>query len=339
MAFWLHIGMEKAGSTAIQTFLINNNSGPLARHGFKFTQFGRQGRLEVFKWFDKEIKKSLIDELKEKPNIIVSSGSGYCAKINVIEEIASVHKETKIIIYLRDPVSWSNSYYNQKIRAGRVSYADLMEFSTSLKDGICERLNVGRYLENWESVVGRSNIRVVPYAPTINVYDTFLDWIGIPGNAREQFAVSPRNPNKAANVSSLRIMLEVKRRIGDHDPDRLLMAQAIGKKYLRDRYIDTRTDPPLMLLMKEEREKIRERYSSEYEKVYERYGVEFHPKSHGSRDVRQVGRDELTTLKSDEVKVVSKILRSTSVKSYVKRCEGIIRRGKFIARDMFSAQH
>lgn len=331
--------MAKTGSTALQKFL-DANSVALEKHGFRYSKAFRKAHLHrvLFQSFDIEKENTLREEYIQNSELILSFEDALVSPSSTIEGLARVADEIKIICYVRDPVHWLNSFLNQLIKVATVSYGQISEFLVDQEKNRVSRMDVGRHLERWESVVGRSNICVVPYDPTIRVIGSFLDWIGIPDTARKKFTFLTDNPNKAADIRDLKIILEIKRRLGEHNLDRRRFAIGIARKVLRERRVDTRVEPTLMLLTKEEQEAIHAFYAPAYEEIFARYGVEARLRVPSTRDVRQIDRGELTTLLPAEMKLVSKILRTARVKFFFKRCEQFFRPKKIIARHLPSDQ-
>ena len=316
MEFYIHIGMQKTGSKALQRFL-NKNSDPLARHRFRFARAFRDGlwHRQIFESFDTRMEASLREEFKYGSALILSYEDAYLAPLSTIEKITSLADKTKILLYVRDPVDWTNSYYNQLIKAHRISYARIANLTIASED-VCNRLNIGKHLERWESVVGRPNVQLTPFNRETCIYSSFLSWANIPFAARPRFSVDPGNPNKSADESSLKILLEVKRRIGEHNIEKLIRAITVAHNYLSDNWIDTRHEPGVMLLNSRERAEINAYYRRHLVKLFVRYGAEASDEKCIVRGRREVDRASLAALSPTEHHIVSEILSEANKRKH-----------------------
>lgn len=188
---YLHIGFEKTGSTAIQSFLEQNSvllnknynlfypeSLTKKRH-IKLAVLAAprettssQKRLGIHSGdaltkfiddFSKELSKGIYNAINHSKDIILSS-EHLSSKVNTVEDLGkfadyleSFGIPIKIIAYVRRQDQFVLSRYNTWIKNGGVSQLRLNENSKILKYVDIIRL--------WESRFGKSKLIVKPYNP------------------------------------------------------------------------------------------------------------------------------------------------------------------------------
>lgn len=194
---YIHIGYHKTGTTAIQNFLFNNRKklldnnilypeiGLLPNKSHPLLPFNHMMGVipqNVPPWYralDKpiqsslEVLKRLRDEIdKSKCNkVIISSEefvylSIHSETLQLLEMIREVFYDFKIriICYVREPIDFLLSFYNQIIKGtGTAKFSD---FVTSLLE--CNVFNYIEVIQYWEKVFGKDNI-------SINYYDKSIE--------------------------------------------------------------------------------------------------------------------------------------------------------------------
>ncbi len=186
---FLHIGMGKAGSTTIQTFLLDNRdilaergfflpATPGLPHHFRIAAYATVGgngyrllhRVEVFnetqadefgdkffRDFNKEIANTAL------PNVILSSEFCFSLQKNEIQKIASLLEpfagNVKIIVYVRRQDDWWVSRYCQMIKMGKTT----KRYEPPNAKDAMRVLNYYQIISRWKDVFGANNIIVRPF--------------------------------------------------------------------------------------------------------------------------------------------------------------------------------
>lgn len=204
---YIHIGNFKTGTTAIQKFChdyserlkennfryISNNrpSNNITNHGkLSLSLYEKFGGVPPRDWynddttFEEEIKVC-IDEIESssQENIIISSEEFWRLPtlpngkeaIQHLYDSFSAYK-LKIIIYIREPFSFSKSWYNQVIKGG-VAVKPYLDFFLSTPLSF---LLPGEQLKSWEQFVGSENIILKEYAKSgVDHINEFLNLLGM----------------------------------------------------------------------------------------------------------------------------------------------------------------
>ena len=198
MTVFIHIGMQKTGTTFLQIALHNNREA-LSQKGltYPFSPTGLAGKNVRAHHFiphailgrhsahlpdaDFSLLEQHVDELK---NIISDSGN-----IGIIssEDFSSLDKDevfelrklfperdTRIIVYLRRQDYWADSLYGQMLKGGRQK--SLSDFMKKIE----RKLDYRALLEPWSDAFGRENIVVRRYEKLEgrSLWDDFMDATG-----------------------------------------------------------------------------------------------------------------------------------------------------------------
>ncbi len=198
---FIHIGLPKTGSTALQRFLHHNRE-TLSGLGYLYPGKNPAHHYIRYNWTDKTdsvlLAKSqnMFREIREKPNdrIIISSETMSASNENiphtlknlVIEELGD-DLEIKIIVYLRRQDHWLESRYVQNIKTTYSFVPESLkkmafpEFLRSHRKFY--NLDYYRRLEPWAGIFGETNIMVRPYEKDQfvggSISSDFLHTIGI----------------------------------------------------------------------------------------------------------------------------------------------------------------
>ncbi|MBD5489833.1 MAG: hypothetical protein HDR13_13765 [Lachnospiraceae bacterium] len=208
----IHIGMPKTGSTALQSFLFNNNSN-LEKYGWCYPfledgEIGYWGRWSAEKngngyrlhadWIINGIKAewdkgmdTILDHLKEK-SVIISSENIYGIGMDkFIEDARKKYENIKVIVYLRRQDRAIESLYNQRIKSG-IEYATYYKAYNTFEEFIDSYVVSGKFLEYVSKldlisqIVGRENLIVRIYEKQQlvgnDVITDFLSVLGIPSD-------------------------------------------------------------------------------------------------------------------------------------------------------------
>ncbi|MCB1756162.1 MAG: hypothetical protein KDJ38_11600 [Gammaproteobacteria bacterium] len=183
----LHIGRHKSGTTSIQQFLHTNPEW-LGRFGYYYPTIGKRAYAhhELGERFSRqslrsagpeyllkndEYAKSLIAEIDATDkSIIISSEAFQNCDPSVIKKLFDKY-DVRIVIYLRNQVSYLPSAYAQKIHA--TDYAGTMEqFYQDIFD-----IDYHRFLSNWErQFPGKLTVRIFD-RNTLIANDVVMDFL------------------------------------------------------------------------------------------------------------------------------------------------------------------
>tara|TARA_R110002049_G_scaffold10127_3_gene50467 strand:+ start:178516 stop:179466 length:951 start_codon:yes stop_codon:yes gene_type:complete len=270
--FFLHIGMQKAGSKAIQRFL-GQNSDFLKGRGLDCALDLRSGiwHEHIFTNYDGATDEKLNAMTYLSPAAVLSFERAYAAPNQTIEALLSHCRSAKVIFFCREPVAWANSMKNQVLKAHRTRLSDWQAL-TFESGRYTVGLESGAHLERWEQMLGRSAIRSVAFKPQINVVPVFADWLGVPAETLASDSAPLENPNRALDAYGIRVMLDVKRRIIDTDDATHVEAVKLCHAVLSDRMVDTRTQAAPLLLTPEEIEECHTKFGHGMNSVLKRYG-------------------------------------------------------------------
>lgn len=174
---YIHIGLNKTGSTTLQTFLSANNKQLLSQNCL-YPQAGRLNQVglkaiahfdlknfykghssNLYQIFWKNFHQEI--ELTEADNVIISCegfSSFQLPQIAYIKSDLSKYN-VKVIVYLRRQDKWILSCYSQQVKTGKLSDS----LDVFLNSSPClERLNYYNLLLGWSSCFGAENIIVRP---------------------------------------------------------------------------------------------------------------------------------------------------------------------------------
>lgn len=193
---YLHIGMNKTGSSAIQHYLSSNRQKLVAK-GLLYPQVGclnnahyelstllgfansKPAPVDVDSTFMRAFKKSLKDEVIKSPMMELVFSSEYFVLMRPLVAVKAFFEDynVKVIVYLRRHDKWWVSAYNQAVRTvasppwGRT-------FKAYLKYSKNKNPSIGNYrllLDRWAEAFGKENLIVRPYERQQNepglVYD------------------------------------------------------------------------------------------------------------------------------------------------------------------------
>ena len=151
---YLHIGMSKAGSTAIQDSLVRNRRA-LSSAGKCFPEVGRfcNSHYLIYREFREDRPQLLKQAVAETDHneVIISDEAFWTLGSNQVKKLAVLLEEyeVQILLYLRNPWSYVSSSYRQSIKGpgraetcrehikrldGRLDYPALIALWSSLFD-------------------------------------------------------------------------------------------------------------------------------------------------------------------------------------------------------------
>jgi len=268
---YCHIGMPKAGSKAIQHFSVNNKDA-LGTLGITYARNAERGvwHRKLFTEYDDAMDDMIAATIANSDVVVLSFERAYLVPKLIIARLASLASEMHVFFVVREPVSWLNSWINQIAKAHRSTYE---QFLTHSRDAgaVRETLVIDEQLARWEQFTDRSRITAVEYAAHDNVIVPYMDWLGIPAEARDGLTFGNDDPNKALDESSLRVFLEVKRRVGR--ANRIALAQIMQRAHEALQRIEPMQSDPFRLVNDAFAAEIVDTYQPRFDKVMSRYGA------------------------------------------------------------------
>jgi hypothetical protein len=223
---YIHIGLHKTGTTAIQHFLHTNRTA-LEAAGYLYP--GKEIAQHAIGWMFNEIHPSHQDLARECHELFEEIKNSHYHNIVLSSETLSAYKRAnapklkqyldleldsewsaKIIVYLRRQDHWLESRYMENIRTDySLSSKYLKEYT--FPEFLANyhkyyELDYFQRLRSWEEVFGRENIIVRPYEKLQwqgDITRDFLQAIGITRD--ENFA----NPKKFIHTSLSREAIEL----------------------------------------------------------------------------------------------------------------------------------
>lgn len=274
MALILHIGTPKTGSTAVQHFLVQNETA-LNGLGYSYFKQHRSGHLheDFFDNFDAARCTALAEELKRFRHVVLSFEGAYLVPENVVRRLSAFTADTRILLFVRNTESWVNSLLNQFYKGPRISFSYIENFLKFEGESL-ELFDVDRHLRRWERYFDRSAIHVRPYQYETPVREIMLDVMGVGPEDRRQLVFSDQTSNTAADLRLIRALRWMKREIGDGDTDLLVQATRKLTIELNDARIDTRVAPAPMLLDDRQRDILRARFEAANAELCARYALD-----------------------------------------------------------------
>jgi len=178
---FLHIGMNKTGSTAIQAWLNTNKDHLLRTDGIYYPLEGLQGgahyglsdelgfKLGGFSINDKrlnDLQKKFLASIKEnKCDKVIFSSENFVLDKD-LHSIKQFFKgfDCKVVVYLRRHDCWWESLYNQSLKMVRApKYPKGIEAFITHQKRVSNIGNFKALLERWAQAFGKENLIVRPY--------------------------------------------------------------------------------------------------------------------------------------------------------------------------------
>ncbi len=259
---FLHIGMDKTGTTAIQSF-FNKQRDALKQQGLLYpvtgcngiAHYGLSNALGFFHGKKNEnnvsdllnLAEQLADEIEtsELNTILFSSEFFMIPKpVQPVRAFFSSY-DIKIVIYLRRHDSWWESVYNQAVKTvasppwGR-GFEHYFEFQ---KKRDSKRGNYRNVIDTWANVFGKENIIIRPYEQQQNqpnIIADILEAIDFSSVTQQLDAVSKRS-NESLSYLALNLIDIYQRANISSDIRAHLIQQAIP---LGDKNISASIIPP-----------------------------------------------------------------------------------------------
>lgn len=242
---YIHVGMPKTGTTALQAFFYKNREilkekgciYPLEYGGEDIEVGGRYlhndgnlGKLYVDTMLSDEQKADKIIELVDKYGCILLSTERIWIRtadnddvnmLRLLQEKCGTTTEIKIIVYLRRQIEYIESQYKQVVKEKKVNI-DIRDYCNKWQDS--KRADYKYILTLFENIVGKENVVVRVYEKEQfvdkNIFADFLQCINIPMDTRFE------SISKRANVSLSNSVIELKRMINRVDYDQQIINDA-----------------------------------------------------------------------------------------------------------------
>lgn len=208
---YLHIGLNKTGTSSLQDFL-RMNAQALGDEGVCYPQAGRDAAAHhpLSKWLKSPkgielgaaapMVAGLLDEIRGADKVVISSEDFHTHGPKSIEHLARLlaGHEVHVVLYVREHVAYLASWYQQNVQATHLSCAF---------DSFCylTRKPLAKIADQWARAFGRDRVVVGLYdrAQLVqgDVVQDFAARIGLGGDLR-RFKRKPyeSNPSVAGNL-------------------------------------------------------------------------------------------------------------------------------------------
>jgi hypothetical protein len=218
MQWLLHVGTTKTGSKAIQHFLATT-AETLNGPRIVFPKTGRCGGVwheELFYALDAGQCDMLAAARTEAiaagaDHAVLSYEGFYQLPLESIALIKDVLGPARILLFIRRQDSHANSWYNQLIKAHRVTFSAIDEFERNVST-YDPMLDHWATIEKWSAVFGADAIQPVVYDKSRSSVDVLLEMLHIcpPVGGR-----SSPNPNSALTPPLAATLRAIKEQVGD----------------------------------------------------------------------------------------------------------------------------
>lgn len=221
---YLHIGSPKAGSSALQNFMLSARKS-LEKHGFYYPEHGIDkngisgGHGKLIEALKKQDTKSAEERLSEwidychknELSLILSSESFFnnaeVLKGLMINNMGIGRNKINIIAFVRSPVDYLMANYNQGIKRHGSIHSLSQHLASVLKKG--KPTLSGQPLMRWADVFGDSQCRFINYhKPGLlveRIEETFLKQLGIPVKEIKRLLPDPKITNRSYTRSALEL--------------------------------------------------------------------------------------------------------------------------------------
>ena len=272
MQWLLHVGTTKTGSKAIQQFLATA-AGTLNLPRVAFPRTGRGSGI----WHEDlfySLEAGRCDLLAAAKNEAVAAGADYAVLSYEgfhqlpLESIALIKKTlgpVRVLLFIRRQDSHANSWYNQLIKAHRVTISEIEEFERRIStyDPIVDHLAT---IDRWSAVFGAAAIQPVVYDKSQSSVDVLLKALDIcapPGGYLS------RNPNSALTPALAATLRGIKELVGD-SPRLAEIVEAFHREHAAE-FMDTYAGDTVYLIDPSVRSAIMDNYGRCNEMVRARY--------------------------------------------------------------------
>jgi len=182
MKLYLHIGIEKTGTSSIQSFLHENRKLLLEKykilypvtglwvdkshHDLAFSAINSKLHTDNPKNFD-SLFMELTDEIEQSncESVLISSeifrGLHETIYFDIfIRKLQTYFSEIELLVFLRDQPYWLLSMYNQYVKDLSIGYCDKFENFYELMKDKMDYLNM---IDRWNEYIGKEKIHIFRY--------------------------------------------------------------------------------------------------------------------------------------------------------------------------------
>jgi hypothetical protein len=233
MRIYLHIGLEKTGSSSLQSF-FSSNEALLKNNNILYpSTLGDQGHVKItafalrpggddilhalqgikdassLKDFRISVSKNLSDEIEMRsPTTLILSNEHCSSRLVTHTEIEAVQtllsklsSDIKIVIYLRRQDEFLVSSYSTAIKSGHA-----YRINNPSQAEMAVRYDYYNIIEKWSSVFGKENIiaRVYEKKSSYNVIEDFMEnilKISVPLEVNQRIFI-----NKSLDIKSIELL-------------------------------------------------------------------------------------------------------------------------------------
>ncbi|TRD23532.1 hypothetical protein [Palleronia caenipelagi] len=166
---------------------------------------------DIFERFGPRHKNRLA-QLSEGPyRPVLSYETGYLADADMCRKITAGHEAVDLMLVVRHPVKWLNSWRNQMLKSHRTTIDDFRNAGPTNAE-VFRFFDLTTHIARWKANASVSSVNIVEYGAD-DLIDTFLDWIGVGRDRRGDFQKNVSDPNRSLNLDGLRLLHEVKTRL------------------------------------------------------------------------------------------------------------------------------
>ena len=298
MAVFLHIGLNKTGSSSIQKFCDQNRTA-LREHGIEYPEEGvfdsahyGLSRLLIGKPVAEHVslpdglEKTIRSAVRRKAHVVLSSeyfSVATAAEVQAVKEFfAPFDTEVKAIVYLRRHDQWIASLFNQALKT-TTNYqpwlGDIREYFIHCLGSPHVELRYSRILERWAAAFGHESIVVRPFeAGQFRMGELVWDFLGLvradAPQALREAGLKPVRVNESIPEPVLRTIAAVRAMNPDVETQQRVVAallhaggQAKAEKTLRPAPWDSRSFafPPYL------RKAVVRMFADDYRLIAKRY--------------------------------------------------------------------
>lgn len=270
---FIHAGMHKTGTTALQHFL-HFNRDILAENGLYYPLAGvpdrraNWGHHDIMDVLNKSADRSLLSDLRQEcvkqPQIVLSSERFYGFKNPEIFTplLRRFRKWTpKIVIYLRQQDRYVEAIYRQNVKANGMQ-DDILTFAKRIH----RRLDFLALVNRLAEITGPEGVIVRPYEKSALAGDICTDFFQTIGHSIPDQAQRPKaTKNPGLSREGIRLMIEANVKFAGKS-DRLA---EMRKALLSEHPAKTHENPDL--LPDEIRAEMRERYRADNSEIAARF--------------------------------------------------------------------
>ncbi len=224
MTLWLHIGLPKTGSSALQVFFAKNEAALKAnRLIYPWPGPAKQGRATPgnAKWlakheggfpYESERGEQLAKWLKRGRGVLLSSEELAKADPATLIGLRDLGGDTRVLVYLRDQADIMVARFNQLRGYGKFGPERTLEWYTAESPAAGSHLKFGEFLDRMAGIFGREKMAVRSYRQNKErLPQSALEAMGVPEDGFE-FEVGKVNKSPAIEAPDPAMMKTIRER-------------------------------------------------------------------------------------------------------------------------------